>query len=50
MDILYSMAKTGQVDMYISKDLDAALADYSEKDVPSPVTLFCEPVLENFKN
>ncbi|MCL1908085.1 MAG: HD domain-containing protein [Holophagaceae bacterium] len=37
MPILYDMAKKGLIDAKIVKDLDEVMADYSLKDVPSPL-------------
>jgi hypothetical protein len=37
MPILYDMAEKGYIDGKIVKDLDEAMAEYSLRDLPSPI-------------
>jgi rubrerythrin len=37
MSILYDMSSKGQVDEEIAKDLDKVMAEYSMRNVPSPL-------------
>jgi hypothetical protein len=39
MPILYGMARKGFIDEKIVKDLDAAMAGYSLRDIPPPAGL-----------
>jgi hypothetical protein len=37
MPILWDMAQKGQIDGNIVKDFDTVMAEYSNRDVPSPI-------------